>query len=102
MIHYTCDRCKRLLDPTEDLRYVVKMEVYAAMDPAGADSIEDDRDHLLEVHQILECYEDDQNESVSDHIYQKRRYDICPECHRKFISNPLAREQATQFGFSQN
>ena len=102
MIHYTCDRCKRTLDPTEDLRFVVKMEVCAAMEPVDSQPIEDDRDHLLEVHEILERCEDEQDACLSDHIYRKRRYDLCPECHRKFIKNPLAREHATQFGFSQN
>ena len=34
MIRYYCDICHRPLDPDEDLRYVVKMEVYAAFDPS--------------------------------------------------------------------
>ena len=33
MIHYSCDCCKRIIDLQEELRYVVRMEVYAAMDP---------------------------------------------------------------------
>ena len=33
MLRYRCDLCHRDLDPEEDLRYVVKMEVYAAFDP---------------------------------------------------------------------
>ena len=47
MIHHSCDRCKRVIDPLEDLRYVVKLEVQAAMDPLDADELEDDRDYLL-------------------------------------------------------
>ena len=102
MIHFTCDRCKRVLDPADDLRYVVKLEVYAVMEPVDADQVEGDRDHLLEVHEILERSDAEDDECVSDHVYQKRRYDLCPECHRKFIKNPLGREHAAQFGFSQN
>ena len=45
MIHYTCDLCKRELDCEDSLRYVVKMEVYAAFDPSALDEAEDDRDH---------------------------------------------------------
>ena len=37
MIRYSCDLCKRDLDPEDDLRYVVKMEVYAAFDPAAGE-----------------------------------------------------------------
>lgn len=54
MIHYSCDCCKRALD-SEDLRYVVKMEVYAAIDPASMDDVDDDRDHLQEIQGILQA-----------------------------------------------
>ena len=30
MIHYGCDMCKCELDPTHDMTYVVRMEVYPA------------------------------------------------------------------------
>jgi len=46
-------RSRHLLDP-EDLRYVVKLEVYASMDPQEGVEDEGDRDHLLEVHELLE------------------------------------------------
>ena len=103
MIHYTCDRCRRVLDPAEALRYVVKMEVYAVMDAVDDENApEDDRDHLLEVHEILERADDDINLNLDDKIYQKKHYDLCPQCHRKFLKNPIAKERAPQFGFSQN
>src|SRR5207344_284987 len=57
MIHYSCDCCKRVLDP-EDLRYVVKMEVYAAFDPSAMSEMDDDRDHLQEIQDILQRSED--------------------------------------------
>jgi hypothetical protein len=53
MIHYTCDLCKRAIDPQEDLRYVVKIEISAAFDPVvGAD--EEDPAHLQEIQEHLE------------------------------------------------
>lgn len=103
MIHYTCDRCRRVLDAAEDLRYVVKMEVYAAMDSVEEGAyVDEDRDHLLEVHEILEQSDGVIDSSVGDEIYQKKRFDLCPECHRKFMKNPIAKERTPQFGFSQN
>ncbi len=45
MIHYTCDGCHRPLNPERDLRYVVKMEVYASLDPTDME-LDEDRDHL--------------------------------------------------------
>ena len=58
MIRYSCDLCKRELDPQDDLRYVVKIEVYAAFDPAAVDGDDEDRDHLEEIQDILERMED--------------------------------------------
>jgi hypothetical protein len=102
MIHYSCDRCKRVIDPSDDLRYVVTMELQAAMDPLDTDESEDDRDHLLEIQEILERLDDSASDLISDEIYQKRRFDLCPECYRKFIKNPLSGEAPAHLDFSQN
>jgi hypothetical protein len=102
MIRYSCDLCKRELDPEEDLRYVVKMEIYAAFDPASSAEEDDDRDHLQEIQDILERMEDAQSDQIGDDVYQQFRFDLCPECRRKFIKNPLGRKIAKAFGFSAN
>lgn len=102
MIHHTCDRCKRVLDPEEDLRYVVKMEMFAAMEPLDVDEIEDDRDHLLEIHEMLERMEDSESELIGDDVYQKKRFDLCSDCYKEFAKSPLGREPARQLDFSQN
>jgi len=102
MIQYSCDLCKRALDPQEDLRYVVKMEVYAAFDPIASLEEEDDRDHLQEIQDILERIEDSEDDRIGDDVYQQLRFDLCPECRKKFIENPLGREVAKAFGFSDN
>jgi hypothetical protein len=102
MIHYSCDRCKRILDPEEDLRYVVKIEVHAAMEPLEPDEDEEDRDYLMEIQDILERAEDGEDLDISEDIYQKRRFDLCSECYRKYIKNPVGREASSKLGFSQN
>jgi hypothetical protein len=104
MIRYSCDLCKRDLDPEEDLRYVVKMEIYAALDPAVTDDDEDDRDHLQEIQDILERMEDAESEDIGEEVFQQLRFDLCPECRKKFMKNPLGREvaKAKVVGFSKN
>jgi hypothetical protein len=102
MIRYSCDLCKRELDPQDDLRYVVKVEVYAAFDPSAAGDDDEDRDHLEEIQDILERMEDSDNDAIGDDVYQQLRFDLCPECRKKFIKNPLGRETAKAFGFSSN
>jgi hypothetical protein len=103
MIRYSCDLCKRELDPDGDLRYVVKMEVYAAFDPAAGDAEDDDdRNHLQEIQDILERLEDADNDQIGEDVYQQLRFDLCPECRKKFLKSPLGREVVKAFGFSEN
>lgn len=102
MIRYSCDLCKRELDPQDDLRYVVKMEIYAAFDPAAVDSEEEDRDHLEEIQDILERMDDAPGDEIGDDVYQQLRFDLCPACRKKFLNNPLGRETVKAFGFSAN
>jgi hypothetical protein len=102
MIHYSCDRCKRAINTEEDLRYVVRLEVHAAMEPVEVDEFEDDRDHLLEVEEILERLDDIDSEALSDELYQRRRFDLCADCYRQFIKNPIGPDTRAHFGFSKN
>ncbi len=102
MIQFSCDLCKRELDSQDDLRYVVKIEVYAAFDPAVVDGEDDDRDHLEEIQDILERMEDASAEEIGDEVYQQLRFDLCPECRKKFLKNPLGHEVAKAFRFSSN
>jgi hypothetical protein len=97
MIHYSCDRCKRSIDSLDELRYVVKLEIIAAIEPAEVD---DERDHLMEVHEILEKLDD--VDVLNDEGRQQKRFDLCPECYQQFIKNPIGRDVAAQLGFSSN
>jgi|SRR4051812_7848455 hypothetical protein len=102
MIHHSCDICKRPIDQQLDVRYVVKIEVYAALDPAN-DELDDDRDGLQEVQEMLQRIDDCSNDDVADEdVYQQLRFDLCPECRKKFLKQPLGREALKQFDFSQN
>jgi hypothetical protein len=102
MIHHSCDLCKRLIDTEQDVRYVVKIEVYAALDPA-LDEADDDRDGLQEVQDMLARMEESESDELTDDdVYQTMRFDLCPECRKKFLKHPLGREAVKQFDFSQN
>jgi uncharacterized protein YlaI len=101
MIRYACDGCGRDLDAKTDLRYVVKLEVYAAYDPATVED-EDDSDHLEEIQDMLERLEDAADDRLDEAVYQQVRFDLCPDCRKRFMKNPLAREAVKAFGFSAN
>lgn len=102
MIHYSCDRCGRPIDPQEEARYVVRIEVETVIEEDGLELNDEDRDHLLELHEILERGEDMAESLIGDCTFQRHRFDLCPDCHRKFVKNPVGREAAKQLDFSQN
>jgi len=101
VIHYSCDRCKRSIDPQEQLRYVVRIEVRAALDFEDAADSDLDRDHLMDLEEILECADDAENEFISEDVYQQRRFDLCPDCYRRFARNPVGRD-SVELNFSEN
>jgi len=78
------------------------MEVYAAFDPAAADEESDERNHLQEIQDILEQLEEADSDQLGADVYRQLRFDLCAECHKKFVKNPLGREAAKLFNFSQN
>lgn len=101
MIHYTCDRCRKAIDPHTDMRYVVRIEIEAAVD-LHEDECDSDADHLAELSELLENSDDYASAVLEDDIYQRRRYDLCDCCYRQYCKNPLSREVNAPFGFSQN
>ncbi len=101
MIHHSCDCCKRVLQ-SDDLRYVVKMEVYAAFDAQLSSDSDDDRDHLQEIQEILQSADDAADPQIGSDVYEQLRFDLCADCRKKFIKHPLPRELSKQFEFSKN
>src|SRR5687768_18472857 len=74
MIQYCCDRCKRSMDAGDDLRYVVRIEIEAKFDVLGEEP-DDDRDHLLELHEILERVDEDAGDHppIDDDVRSEER-----------------------------
>lgn len=104
MLHITCDVCGKELTQGEDHRYVVKVEVFAAHDPAALTEADLDEDHLEAVSQLLRSEEDAglTDPDLGSPQYKNFRYDLCPECHKKFVRDPLGKEAAQKFDFSEN
>ena len=102
MLHITCDLCGKELLPGEDHRFVVKMEVFAAHDPAEITEADLDEDHMEAVSQLLRDMEDNLADPDLEPAHQKFRYDLCPDCQKKFVRDPLSKEAAQKFDFSEN
>jgi hypothetical protein len=99
MLHFTCDLCGKELRPGEDDRFVVKIEAFAAHDPAELTEEDLDEDHMEAISQLLR----DDGEDIEVAAARKNfRYDLCPECHAKFLRDPLGRDGVQKFDFSKN
>ena len=102
MIHYSCDRCQRLIETEDEVRYVVRLEVEAKLGENVFAEQDDDRDHLLEIHEILDRQEDELESLAEDEVYARKRYDLCSSCYVEFLRNPMGREVTKPVDFSQN
>jgi hypothetical protein len=101
MIHYTCDRCKRQINVADQMRYVVQIDIQSAVEEPMPE-IEDDIDQLTELHQMLEGLSVDAIDSDGRESSHHGRYDLCPECHRQYLQNPLGKDAVLALGFSNN
>jgi hypothetical protein len=81
---------------------VVKIEAYAAHDPAEITEADLDEDHMEALSQTLRELEENEASPELTEPYKNFRYDLCSECHKKFVQNPLAKEAAQKFDFSEN
>ncbi|QDV41856.1 hypothetical protein Enr13x_16990 [Stieleria neptunia] len=116
MIHYTCDRCKRTIDPETEPRFVVEIDVRMANVIEPNSDQGDDLDQLAELHDQLQrelnaelgmCLHDTLDE-IDDVVCGRdidegpEQYDLCEQCYEAFASNPLGRETTVGYGFSNN
>jgi hypothetical protein len=76
--------------------------VFAAHDPAKITEADLEDDHLEAVSQLLRDLDDPVDPDVSQPAYRHFRYDLCPECHRKFVRDPLGKDAEQKFNFSEN
>lgn len=110
MLHYSCDICKRPIDLASDVRHVVKIEVFPAVEEAdeqpccGPDSHGDETDHLEEMQDLLESI--DERDLDHDGLFgegtHSLRFDLCDACRQRFVKNPLGIKAGKKLDFSQN
>ena len=101
MLHYSCDLCKRPIDIKRDVRHVVKIEVFPAIEDVDAEIEITDVDNLEEMHELLESL-DDQADEADDNPTRSLRFDLCDACRQRYLRNPLGAKSSKQFNFSNN
>jgi hypothetical protein len=106
MVHFTCDLCGKNLSACGDPRYVVKISAFAGFDPNEITEDDLDDDHMEAVSQILSREEAEGSGGASPDLdapsFKGFRFDLCPECHSRFLKDPLNRHPMKMLNFSEN
>ena len=102
MLQVTCDLCGKQVFPGDHYHFVVKIEVFAAQDPRELTEADLDDDHMEAISELLRDEDNLPDPEVAAPAYKNFRYDLCPRCHKKFVKDPLSKEAAQKFHFSEN
>jgi hypothetical protein len=101
MLHVTCDGCGKELQAGEN-HFVVKIEIFAAQDPSELTEADLDEDHMEAVSELLQQMDDLEEVQTLEPVSRHLRYDLCQECHTRYLRDPLSKEAAQKFHFSEN
>ena len=101
MLHYSCDNCGKDLTPGVVARYVVKVEAFAATDPAELTDADLDTDHVEAMAELLSEIEDGEAAPEPVPARKAMQFDLCPGCYRKYLADPLGKD-VMKFDFSEN
>ena len=99
MLHFTCDLCGQQLG---DRRYVARLEVFPAFDPEEIEEDDLNADHLQAVSEMIEEMEMTGSHYDDDCGSKEFRFDLCPNCHRRYVRDPLGRDTLRRLNFSEN
>ncbi len=99
MLHFSCDLCGRQLD---ERRFVAKLEVFPAFDPDELGEGDLDADNLQEIAETIQEMEATGADGIEDCAAKHFRFDLCCDCHSRFIEDPLGRDAVRRLNFSEN
>jgi hypothetical protein len=90
-----CDRCGQLIDE-KALRYIAKIQVYAAYDPLNIDFGDATRDRSKEIQAVLKSCEGLSEEELMRDVYVEFQFDLCRACQRSYVQDPLSPANETE------
>ena len=89
MITHICDRCGRPIERGQ-LRYVAKIEVFAAADPLEITLEDLLHDTRREIDRLLQQCEGLSEEELMRDVYVRFNFDLCRACQKAYVTDPLA------------
>lgn len=85
----TCDGCGCALLADDDVRYIVKIEVYAAYDVMELTREDLEAASPEAYRSLLEEIRERDPEELQREVYARFRFDLCPRCQRRYVRGPL-------------
>jgi hypothetical protein len=92
-----CDRCGQPIDPGQ-LRFIAKIQVFAAYDPLEITFEDLTRDHTPEIRRILQQCEGLTEAELMRDVYVDFQFDLCCACQRVYIEDPLSPPERNSTG----
>jgi len=87
-ITHLCDRCGQPLEKGQ-LRYTVKIQVFAAYDEmeiSGKDLL---KSHKKEIKELIEQARNMTEEELMRDVYVELQFDLCRACQREYVKQPI-------------
>jgi hypothetical protein len=91
VIRYECDKCGQPLQANGADRFIAKLELYAAGGPIEFDAADLGRDTGEQLREVLDELAAADPTAIEDQTYRCLRFDLCAECHRAMLDDPLGR-----------
>ena len=91
--YYCCDRCGARIEANE-LRYMLKMNIFAAYDTLKIEHSDLKKDYEDEIRKLIEKMEQMDPKELEEDVFKKLKFDLCRRCHRAFLKSPLGGEPA--------
>ena len=90
--YYSCDMCGARIDRNE-LRYVLKMKIFAAYDTLKIEFSDLQKDYEDEIQKLVEEMKRMDPKELEEDVFKQFNFDLCRRCQQRFIKNPLGNKR---------
>ena len=92
MKYCSCDICGTRIERNE-LRYVLKMSIFAAYDRLQIELADLQKDYEEEIRKLVEKMKQMNPKELEEDVFKQFSFDLCRKCQQKFIKNPLGKRR---------
>ena len=96
MAGFCCDMCGKPLLVDSGVRYIARIEVFAAYDPMELTAEDLKRDRMKEIRELAQRLAGLDPRELEDQVYKSFTFDLCPECQKEYLKRPLPGAEALE------